>query len=114
MKDLPERLLAHIRGAGLFPRPGLALLAVSGGPDSVALLELFAGLRRELGLKVVVAHVDHGILPGSEDVAEQVMAMAVAHKVRAHVRALGLGPQGSETRAREERYRALRDVQQET
>ena len=37
------------------------ILAVSGGPDSVALCHLFHRLRSELALELVVAHVHHGL-----------------------------------------------------
>ena len=37
------------------------IAGVSGGADSVALLEALDGLRRELGLKLIVCHVNHGL-----------------------------------------------------
>src|SRR3990167_6635273 len=37
------------------------LVAVSGGPDSVALLHLLHGLREEMDLRLEVAHLQHGI-----------------------------------------------------
>ena len=59
--DLPEWVLSYARREGLF-RPGdRVLAAVSGGPDSVALLHLLVRLKPELGLDVGVAHYDHGL-----------------------------------------------------
>jgi len=43
------------------PGGGRVILAVSGGPDSVALCHLFHRLRSELSLELVVAHVHHGL-----------------------------------------------------
>src|SRR3990170_9051940 len=111
MSDLASRLLTHARGAALFPHAGLALLAVSGGGDSVALLDLFSAVASDLGLRLAVAHVDHGIAPESASVAERVMALAGRYGLPGHTRTLGLGPATSETHAREGRYRALRDLQ---
>lgn len=37
------------------------LAAVSGGPDSVAMLMALADLRRSLGIEIVVGNIDHGI-----------------------------------------------------
>jgi tRNA(Ile)-lysidine synthase len=39
------------------------LVAVSGGPDSMALLVMLAELSRERGFELAVAHFDHGIRP---------------------------------------------------
>src|ERR1051325_10121218 len=99
MPDLVERLISHAKVEDLFPRPGLALLAVSGGPDSVAMLELFSVAAADLGLALAVAHIDHGIAPESAQVADQVMALAAAHRVEGHVRRLALGAGTTETRA---------------
>ncbi len=109
--DLPARFLSHVRERGLLPRPGLALLAVSGGPDSVALLELMAEVRSDLGVALALAHVDHGISADSGDVAEVVLARAARHEIPGYLTALRLGPGTSETLARRARYRALRATQ---
>lgn len=42
------------------PKPALLLVAVSGGPDSVALLLGLYELREECGLRLTAAHVNHG------------------------------------------------------
>jgi len=58
---LTDWVLDFVRREALF-RPGdRVLVAVSGGPDSVALLHLLAGWRRELGLELAVGHFDHGL-----------------------------------------------------
>src|ERR1051326_6114137 len=113
MQDLTARLVTHARSAALFPKPGLALLAVSGGGDSVALLDIFSEVAGELGLEIAVAHVDHGIAPESAQVAEQVAALALKYRLPVHVRSLALGRDASETLAREGRYRVLRELQRE-
>lgn len=110
---LPDRLLAHVRATQLFPEPGLALLAVSGGPDSLALLSLLRAIAGDLDLTLAVGHVDHGILPDSAALAARVRGIAERYGLPFHVRSLGLGPDASETEARPERYRALRALQAE-
>lgn len=113
MTDLPRRLREHARDAGLFPEPGLALLAVSGGPDSMALLDLCADAREALGVGLAVGHVDHGIHPDSAAVAREVAAQAARYGVPCHTVRLELGPSATETEARRARYRALRGLQRD-
>jgi tRNA(Ile)-lysidine synthase len=112
--SLPERLREHLRATSLFPETGLALLAVSGGADSLALLDLLASLAPELGLSLLVAHADHGILPQSAEIAERVRRVArERYGLETVAGALALGPGTGETRARIARYRFLRRVQAE-
>jgi tRNA(Ile)-lysidine synthase len=70
---LVERLREHLAESRLLAAPGLAVLAVSGGGDSLAMLDLMAGLAGELGLDLLVAHADHGILPDSGAIAAILM-----------------------------------------
>ncbi|MFQ5702776.1 MAG: tRNA lysidine(34) synthetase TilS [Gemmatimonadales bacterium] len=109
--DLAARLLRHVRDRQLFEVSGTALLAVSGGPDSVALVGLMSGLSGELGLELAVAHVDHGILEESSKVARQVEKLAARYSLECHVATLSLGGDATETRARAARYEALRAIQ---
>jgi len=66
LRDLVERCA--------FPPSGTALTcAVSGGPDSLALLALAVAA----GCDVTAVHVDHGLRPGSDEEAGVVAAAAV-------------------------------------
>ena len=89
---------------------GVVVLAVSGGPDSVALMRLAAAVAsaRRVALPIV-ATVDHGLRSGSAAEADLVVAWAHAcglpHRVLAWT-----GPKSSARRqeaAREARYRLL-------
>lgn len=63
--------------AGLQRSAGL-LLAVSGGPDSTALLALADLWRRTSGARVFVATVDHRLREGSREEADAVAALCAA------------------------------------
>jgi tRNA(Ile)-lysidine synthase len=110
-ESLPARVLAHIRRQRLFREPGEALVAVSGGADSAALLHLLNGLRDSLGLSLVVVHVDHGIQSDSQTVGQSVAALAKQYQLPFETTELHLGPHASETEARRARYAWLREVQ---
>jgi tRNA(Ile)-lysidine synthase len=60
------------------------VVAVSGGPDSVALLHLLHGLRSYLRCSLVVAHLDHGLRPESEEEAEFVARLAEGLEIPIH------------------------------
>jgi tRNA(Ile)-lysidine synthase len=109
---LRERFEQHLNETRLFPEPGAAVLGVSGGADSVALLDLLADTAPAIGLRLVVAHADHGIQPGSGAVAESVRRLAGRYGLPFELGELRLGPGTSETAARRARYAWLRDVQQ--
>ena len=106
MTPLSRRFAAHL--ASLELPPGPRLLAVSGGPDSMALLHLMAPLAPPDSL--IVAHIDHGIHPLSGDAARLVQRTAAALGVPCLVVELKLGAGTTETEARTARYEALRAV----
>jgi len=87
--------------------PARLLVAVSGGPDSVALLDLLSGCGEALGLELAVGHVDHGIHPDSASLAEEVRGLAAEYGLAFLGRRLALGPDATETAARAARYHAL-------
>jgi len=109
---LLERFLAHL--ASLKLGRGRALIAVSGGVDSVVLLDLLCQSRDRHGLELVVAHADHGIHPDSAAVAAQVEALGRGAGLEVIVGRLSLAPGASETRARAARYRWLREARRQT
>jgi len=103
--SLTEQFRKHLASLGL--PPDRALVAVSGGPDSVTLLDLLVRTKLEHRLELVVAHVDHGIHPESARVAEQVGRLAEAYGVAFESVRLDLGGDASETSARARRYASL-------
>ena len=98
------------RMRSLAPRAGPAIVAVSGGPDSAALLDLLVRSTPTHGLELIVAHADHGIDPGSPRIADAVSALATAHGLPVEIGRLQLGTGASETVARERRYAWLESV----
>jgi len=91
------------------------VVAVSGGPDSVCLLDILNSLKDDLGIELIVAHLDHGLRPG-EDEPETRFVEALAGSLDLPFKAGKAGPgikqgRGSlEERARHARYEFLEKV----
>ena len=79
------------------------LVAVSGGVDSVVLLDMLARSEDRL----VVAHVDHGIREESSEDAQFVEGLAHQYQVPFVSTRLELGLEASEDTARRARYAFL-------
>ena len=70
--SLASRILGTIRKHEMFPRGGRVLVALSGGPDSVALLHLLRVLEERRELTVVgAAHFNHQLRGADADADEQ-------------------------------------------
>jgi tRNA(Ile)-lysidine synthase len=109
--SLARRFLDHLVTTQLFDPPGLALLAVSGGVDSVVLLDLMFCVADRLELNLAVAHVVHGISQEAAEAAPEVQKLAHRYRFPFYLEELNLGSRTSETSAREARYEALRTIQ---
>jgi tRNA(Ile)-lysidine synthase len=108
-----------LRATGMPPRSATLVVGLSGGADSVALLDALASLRRRRGFRLVAAHLDHRLRAGSADdaafCAELCRALDVPLRVgRADVRGRAARERGGlEQAARRERYTFLRRVREE-
>jgi tRNA(Ile)-lysidine synthase len=112
--DFPSKVEREIRSEHLFDKGDRILVAVSGGPDSVALLHVLAGLSEAWGWVLSVAHLNHQFrAEEAEKEAELVAGLAAALGLRCqvgrldvpqYIRDTGKNPQSA---ARELRYRFL-------
>ena len=88
-------------------QPGVYVVAVSGGVDSVSLLHLLA---QHPGVKLTVAHYDHGIRPDSAEDRRLVGELARERKLPFVYHRGELGSGASEAAARRARYEFLHEV----
>lgn len=88
--------------------PGTYVVAVSGGVDSVVLLDLLA---RQQDLRMIIAHFDHGIRSDSADDERFVKALAQKYDLTYQSKRVELGSNASEATARAARYEFLQSVQ---
>ena len=116
--SISEKVKATNRRYALVSPGARILVAVSGGPDSVALLHILYDLREELGLDLEVAHLQHGIR-GEEAREDARFAALVAAKLKLpiHLKEINLpqmkieaGKGNLEALARAARYRFFAEV----
>jgi tRNA(Ile)-lysidine synthase len=86
---------------------GTYVVAVSGGVDSMVLLDILA---RKGGLNLVVAHLDHGIRQDSSRDRQLVQRKSKQYNLPFVYSTANLGPGASEAEARKVRYEFLRSV----
>lgn len=88
---------------------GTYVVATSGGVDSMVLLDI---LRRRPGLKLIVAHFDHGMREDSH-LDRKLVQDTAKHLGLTFVHHMGkLGPKASEAVAREARYNFLNHIKE--
>lgn len=101
--ETAEKVAHTVARHDMFRGGETVVVAVSGGPDSMCLLDVLARLGADLDL--VVAHVDHGLSETSEEVATEVAGFAAQRGFDVHVaRARDLAGPNLHARARDFRY----------
>ena len=110
--DLIERFAAHLRLSRLLPTGSPVTVALSGGLDSMVLLDLLASLAVEWGWDLSAAHFDHRMRPESGEEAAWVGEQCAAQAVPVKIGRAELVPR-SEAEARELRYRFLHRARDE-
>jgi tRNA(Ile)-lysidine synthase len=113
MRSHPPTLLTLarrlVREHRLVARGDTVLVAVSGGPDSMALLHVLGRLRNELGCDLVAHGVDHGLRASAGAELDRVAAFAGALGVPFGRSRVEVAPGGDlQARARRARHEALR------
>ncbi len=114
---LISRVRESIRERGLFSRGETVVVAVSGGPDSLTLLDILRELAPELQIALHVAHLNHQLRGAESDAdAEFVAQLAREWKLRATIQSRDVGAYAREHHhsieeaARVVRYRFLAEV----
>jgi tRNA(Ile)-lysidine synthase len=113
-----EILIKAVQKSQLIATGDRILVAVSGGPDSVALLHILNELREEFVLQLEVAHLEHGIRgKEAKDDARFVQELAKRLNLPVHIKEVSIprlrsqaGKGNAEALARQERYRFFSEV----
>lgn len=111
-KRPPSSLVTHLKQVlPAYLETGRRLtVALSGGVDSVVLLDLLDRLKGELDLRLAAVHVNHQLSPHAKAWARFCQDLCAARRIPLHVEAVKVGKRkdlGLEAAAREARYRVL-------
>jgi tRNA(Ile)-lysidine synthase len=116
-----QRVLRFIKENRLFTAGQKLVVAVSGGPDSVCMLDILARLRHELGIELHIAHLNHQLRGEESDAdARYVADLSARLKIPATVESRDADAYRQQHRltpeeaAREVRYSFLADVARNT
>ncbi len=117
MTSLIQQFIQALIGTCRITQGSVLVVAVSGGPDSMALLHLLAGVQQQFELDLTTVWVDHGLRPGEAEGEGEVTAAAAARLnipfMTCRVDAAALAEKkhlSLEHAARNLRYEALRQV----
>ena len=112
--DLRALAVAAIRRSGMLQGGETVLTAVSGGADSVALLDLLRSLASEWRLTLHAVHVHHGLRSQADADADFVRGVCAQIGVPFHIEHISVRREppweGLEAEARRARYGAFREV----
>ena len=86
VKKIQENIFRH----QLFGRGAKVVVGVSGGPDSVCLLDVLYKLKNKYDLEIIVAHVNYG-LRGKDSEKDEALVKKLAEKYSLPIEIMGSG-----------------------
>ena len=107
---LPSRVAIAVSLHHIFEPGERVVVAVSGGPDSLALLSVLREILPAVPLHLTVAHFDHGWRPDSQDDRDFVASMAAKWGYEFQTARAAGGTPHTESAARTARYAFLRRI----
>jgi tRNA(Ile)-lysidine synthase len=81
MKNLIKQVQNNVFGKNLWERDSKIVLGVSGGPDSVCMLDVFAKLSKKYGFSLIIAHVNYH-LRGQDSIKDEKFVAKLAEKYK--------------------------------
>ncbi|NJK42115.1 MAG: tRNA lysidine(34) synthetase TilS [Acaryochloridaceae cyanobacterium SU_2_1] len=106
---LQAELHRRLRQTHLLPPQGRILLAISGGQDSLCLLQLLVDLQPKWGWQLALAHGDHRWPLDSQANADHVLQLATQYQLPCYLRRASL-PLKGEAEGRTWRYQMLTEI----
>ncbi len=114
MSDIYSRVNEYIQEHAMITDGESLLAAVSGGADSMCMLDLFIRYAAEHNLRLGVVHVDHGFRAESASEAEYVESFCRERNIPFYLRRIEPGSiSHAEEAARDKRYKLINEVADE-
>lgn len=79
MDKLIEKVIKTIEKYNLIEQGDKVIVAVSGGPDSICLLDILNHVKHKYNLSLIIAHVHHGIRIKESDIEARFVRLKSAH-----------------------------------
>ena len=117
VRDIIKKVDNTILKYRMIGRGDRVIVAVSGGVDSVCLLDVLHSLKGVLGIELAAAHFDHGLRP-DEDASETEFVKSLAASLDCDFvtqkadTAIATGSASLEEKARDVRYRVLNEIKE--
>lgn len=119
--NMEKRVLEYILENKLLQEKEKVVVGVSGGPDSICLLEVLYRLQKQLEIELVVAHINH-MLRGEEANKDEkyVNDFCVERGIEVYSKRININEfakkqrMSTETAGREARYQFFREVMEKT
>jgi tRNA(Ile)-lysidine synthase len=112
MLSLVKKVQNAIFQHSLLKKNDKIVLAVSGGPDSVCLLDIFSKLKKKYSLKLIIAHVNYG-LRGKDSERDEKFVRKLAEKYGLEIFVLRPYAAPSENNLRDLRYAFFEKIRKE-
>ena len=120
MIELEEKVLNTIRKYNLIETGDKIVIGVSGGPDSICLLNVLNNLKKDLKIEIFVAHINHMIREEADLETEYVQEFCKKIGVECFVKRVDViklseqSKHGTEETGRKIRYDFFRKIKQKT
>jgi len=111
-----ETVKTYINKHQMIEKNDKILLAVSGGPDSMALLHIMAALQRDWQFKIGVAHLNHQLRPEAESEQQYLQSYCSAQDIVFYTRTVDVGDyarrekKSLEEAGRDQRYQFFKEL----
>lgn len=83
---LEEKVLQTIKTYNLIDKEDKIVVGVSGGPDSMCLLDILCCLKEKLEIEVIVAHINHGIRKEANEETEYVQKYCKKNNILCYIK----------------------------